>query len=107
MSKYDFNPTRCKEAIESLSKMVYDDSYTTIRGRDQVLLGVILDDLLTDIEALHRAASERDDILDSLENMPIIETSSRGLSIALDEIEGLIAAYRDDSEYKRTAALDL
>ena len=66
MSKYTFNATRCKEAIEGLSKMVYDKGYGNIPEKSAVLLGVILDDLILDIEDLHRKAQERDRILESL-----------------------------------------
>ena len=68
MSKYKFNPERCKEAIEGLSKIVYDNGYTAIPTRDKVLLGVILDDLILDIEALHKAAQDRDEVLDKVLN---------------------------------------
>jgi hypothetical protein len=75
-SKYDFDPDRCKKAIESLAKMVHDNGYTAIPTRDKVLLKVILDDLVLDIEALHTRAQERDQLLDSLKTTPVYESNN-------------------------------
>jgi hypothetical protein len=94
-SKYDFNGERCKKAIESLSKMVYDNGYTAIPTRDKVLLGVILDDLILDIEALHCLARERDDVLESMYDLPISEVNYTE-AVYLDDILQLYHCYTDD-----------
>jgi hypothetical protein len=99
MSKYNFNPERCKAAIEGLSKMVYDNGYTAIPTRDKVLLGVILDDLILDIEALHAAAQERDEVLDTVLDM------TYGSHDSLADVYDLYCD--DDGDLNRIADLNL
>jgi len=99
---YEFSAARCKKAIESLSKMVYDKDYTNIPDKDAVLLGVILDDLCLDIEALYRRAKSFDDLYDSVASLPVWE-SNNGEFVPADEVQGLV----DDWAHDPVAELNL
>jgi len=95
-SEYDFNPERCKKAIEGLSKMVHDNGYTAIPTRDKMLLKVILDDLILDIEALHQRAVERDEVLNNM--MDAINPNEEGWGYSADgeELRAIYHCYTDD-----------
>ena len=102
MSNYDFNPARCKRAIETLSKMVHDKGYAKIPDREKVLLNVILEDLILDIEDLHRRATAYDDLYDSVASLPTWE-SNNGEYVPADEVQALV----DDWKHDPVAELNL
>jgi hypothetical protein len=108
MSKYDFNAERCKKAIEGLSKIVYETGYAAIPTREQVRLGCILDDLIIDIEDLHRRAQERDDVLEAMIDA-IWFDDDRYMDIAeARELRKIYHRYTDeDGNLNRTEALSL
>jgi hypothetical protein len=96
-SKYDFDPARCKRAIEKMADLVYDSGDPEADSA--------LDDLIMDIEDLHRAAQARDNVLDALENMPCISSNS-GELVPLDAIDEVIGDYRN-YEFHEIADLNL
>jgi hypothetical protein len=102
MSKYDFNAERCKKAIEGLSKIVYETGYAAIPTREQVRLGCILDNLILDIEDLHRRAQERDELFDSFDDL------SRYDFVDESDFWRILDCYTDeDGNLNRTEALSL
>lgn len=104
MSKYDFDANRCKAALN----IVRATAETLGKGYS---LGEALSDLCLDIEALHTAATERDDLVDAIHDLSPTEIHYTDY-VEQSEVEALTDHlwYQDDDRKwhkKRIQPLDL
>ena len=97
MSIYDFNPRRCKEAVEALASLAHDaDDEECIKAIEALIL---------DIEALHRLASERDQIRDSVYDL--LQNSFAGSYGGRETQEGELEAILDNFDWRQVEPLSL
>jgi hypothetical protein len=85
---YDFDPARCKAAIERIADLVNRCGMT---ADDEAL-----DNLILDIEDLHRRAVARDELYAAIEELPVYETNS-GELVHWSDIDDLIDTYQRDT----------
>ena len=104
MTEYDFDPVRCKRAIEALADLVYDIPVTDQEKRQRMQQA--LDGLIIDIEALHRAAQERDQLADSIIELSAIDRGYECFYIE-SEVDELVEFLFDGHKRELIADLNL